>query len=122
MVLTTYYNPQCFPKNHLEFPGPLLRDSKSTGEKKQWFLTFFLSYISISDDLDSYQASLGNPALLLLCHFSHVQLSNPTDGSPPGSSVPGILQARILEWVAISFSNASITLSRFSRVRLCATP
>ena len=30
----------------------------------------------------------------------------PIDGSPPGSSVPGILQARILEWVAISFSNA----------------
>ena len=33
-------------------------------------------------------------------------LCNPTDGSPPSSSVPGILQARILEWVAISFSNA----------------
>ena len=29
------------------------------------------------------------------------------DGSPPGSSIPGILQARILEWVAISFSNVS---------------
>ena len=37
------------------------------------------------------------------CHdFSH----DPIDGSPLGSSVPGILQARILEWVAISFSNA----------------
>ena len=33
-------------------------------------------------------------------------LCDPIDGSPPGSSVPGILQARILEWVAISFSNA----------------
>ena len=32
-------------------------------------------------------------------------LCNPIDGSPPGSPVPGILQARILEWVAISFSN-----------------
>ena len=32
-------------------------------------------------------------------------LCNPIDGSPPGSSVPGILQARTLEWVAISFSN-----------------
>ena len=31
-------------------------------------------------------------------------LCNPIDGSPPGSSVPGILQARILEWVAIPFS------------------
>ena len=33
-------------------------------------------------------------------------LCNPIDGSPPGSSVPGILQARTLEWVIISFSNA----------------
>ena len=33
-------------------------------------------------------------------------LCNPIDGSPPGSAVPGILQARTLEWVAISFSNA----------------
>ena len=42
--------------------------------------------------------------LLLLSHFSHVRLCNPIDGSPPGSAVPGILQARTLEWVAISFS------------------
>ena len=35
---------------------------------------------------------------------SCLTLLNPTDGSPPGSSVPGILQARTLEWVAISFS------------------
>ena len=33
-------------------------------------------------------------------------LCDPIDGSPPGSSVPGILQARTLEWVSISFSNA----------------
>ena len=33
-------------------------------------------------------------------------LCDPRDGSPPGSPVPGILQARILEWVAISFSSA----------------
>ena len=33
-------------------------------------------------------------------------LCDPVDGSPPGSPVPGILQARILEWVAVSFSNA----------------
>ena len=37
---------------------------------------------------------------------SCLTLCNPIDGSPPGSSVPGILQARTLEWVAISFSNA----------------
>ena len=33
-------------------------------------------------------------------------LCDPIDGSPPGSSIPGILQARILEWVAISISGA----------------
>ena len=37
---------------------------------------------------------------------SYPTLRDPTDGSPPGSPFPGILQARILEWVAISFSNA----------------
>ena len=37
---------------------------------------------------------------------SYPTLYDPTDGSPPGSPFPGILQARTLEWVAISFSNA----------------
>ena len=44
--------------------------------------------------------------LLLLSRFSRVRLCDPIDGSPPGSPDPGILQARTLEWVAISFSNA----------------
>ena len=37
---------------------------------------------------------------------SCLTLCDPIDGSPPGSAIPGILQARTLEWVAISFSNA----------------
>ena len=52
-------------------------------------------------------------------------LCNPIDGSPPGSPVPGILQARTLERVAISFSNAwqwKVTVKSLSRVRLLATP
>ena len=52
-------------------------------------------------------------------------LCDPTDGSPIGSLVPGILQARILEWVAISFSNAwkwKVKVKSLSRVRLLATP
>ena len=52
-------------------------------------------------------------------------LGDPIDGSPPGSAVPGILQARTLEWVAISFSNAykwKVKVKSFSRVRLFATP
>ena len=52
-------------------------------------------------------------------------LRDPIDGSPPGSPVPGILQARTLEWVAISFSNAwkwKVKGKLLSRVRLFATP
>ena len=52
-------------------------------------------------------------------------LCDPIDGSPPGSSVPGILQARTLEWVAISFSNAwkwKVKVKSLSRVWLLVTP
>ena len=52
-------------------------------------------------------------------------LCNPIDGSPPGSPVPGILQARTLEWVAISFSNVwkwKVKVKSLSRVRLFETP
>ena len=51
-------------------------------------------------------------------------LCDPIDGSPPGSPVPGILQTRTLEWVAISFSNAwkwKVKVKSLSRVRLVAT-
>ena len=51
-------------------------------------------------------------------------LCDPRDGSPPGSPVPGILQARTLEWVAISFSNAwqwKVKVKSLSRVRPLAT-
>ena len=54
---------------------------------------------------------------LTLCH--------PIHDSPPGSPVPGILQARTLEWVAISFSNAwkwKVKVKSLSPVRLLATP
>ena len=52
-------------------------------------------------------------------------LCDPIDGSPPGSCTPGILQARTLQWVAISFSNAwkwKVKMKSLSRVRLLATP
>ena len=52
-------------------------------------------------------------------------LCDPIDGSPPGSPVPEILQARTLEWVAISFSNAckwKVKVKSLSRVQLLATP
>ena len=52
-------------------------------------------------------------------------LCDPIDGSPPGSPIPGFLQARTLEWVAISFSNAwkwKVKVKSLSRVQLFMTP
>ena len=65
----------------------------------------------------------------MLCYAKSLQscrtLCNPIDGSPPGSPIPGILQARTLEWAAISFSNAwkwKVKVKSLSRVQLLATP
>ena len=67
--------------------------------------------------------------LLLLLLLQSLQscptLCDPIDGSPPGFPVPGILQARTLEWVAISFSNAwkwKVKVKPLGHVRLCVTP
>ena len=52
-------------------------------------------------------------------------LCNPIDGSPPGFPVPGIVQARTLKWVAISFSNAwkgKVKVKSLSRIQLYETP
>ena len=65
----------------------------------------------------------------MLCYAKSLQLCltlcDPIDSSPPGFPVPGILQARTLEWVAISFSNAwkwKEKVKSLSRVWLLATP
>ena len=74
-----------------------LSESNIALKKKNTPLQFLFSSARI------YQMLL---LLLLLSCFSCVQLCcDPIDSSPLGSSVPGIIQARILEWVAISFSN-----------------
>ena len=67
--------------------------------------------------------------LCCCCCYKSLQscltLCDPIDGGPPGSPVPGILQARTLEWAAIAFSKAwkwKVKVKSLSRVRLCATP
>ena len=63
--------------------------------------------------------------LLLLSLQSCLTLCDPIDGSLPGSTIPGILQARTLEWAAISFCTAwkwKVKVKSLSRVRLLATP
>ena len=63
--------------------------SDQRGEKQIWAKQGFFATAAAAKSLQS---------CLTLC--------DSVDGSPPGSAVPGILQARTLEWVAISFSNA----------------
>ena len=58
---------------------------------------------NVLGDVNGFGAATAAAAKLLQ---SCPTLCDPIDSSPPGSSVPGILQARILEWIAISFSNA----------------
>ena len=61
-------------------------------------------------DSQSITSRLGNIYIAAAAAAKSLQscptLCDPIDGSPPGSPVPGILQARTLEWLAISFSNA----------------
>ena len=59
-------------------------------------------YAILFDTVNSSITAAAAAKSLQLCPT----LCNPVDGSPPDSPVPGILQARTLEWVAISFSNA----------------
>ena len=86
----------------------------------------------LSSYLGERQSHFSLPISLLVDPFaaaakslqSCLTLCDPRDGSPPGSPVPGILQAGTLEWVAISFSNAwkwKAKAKSFSRVRLFAT-
>ena len=64
-------------------------------------------------------------AAVAMSLHSCLTLCDHIDGSPPGSLIPGFLQARTLEWVAISFSSAwkwKVKVKSLSRVRLVATP
>ena len=70
-----------------------------------WFLEYCINKIYPFEDIHKEDIALF-PAAAAEPLQSCLTLCSPIDGSPPGSPVPGILQARILEWVAISFSNA----------------
>ena len=105
------------------FPETSLYTGTTDEINGQWFnLQVFL-----------YPCAAATAAVKLL--QSCLTLCDPIDGSPPGSPVPAILQARTLEWVAISFSNAwkwkvkvkslrkwKVKVKSLSRVRLVATP
>ena len=76
---------------------------------------------SIKRQIENVAAAAAAAKSLQSC----LTLCDPTEGSPPGSPVPGILQARTLEWVAISFSNVwkwKVKVKSLSHVQLFATP
>ena len=66
------------------------------------FISIYISLHGVYNSLYSNQKCSPYPAAKSL--QSCPTLCDPIDGSPPGSAIPGILQARTLEWVAISFS------------------
>ena len=86
---------------------------------RQWLYLFMLCNISLL--LFWFMHAAAAAKSLQSCPT----LCDPIDVSPPGFPVPGILQARTLEWVAISFSNAwkwKVKVKLLSRVRLFTTP
>ena len=98
------------------------------------YSTFHYLHISLGNchpwptmEVSFHQRKLDNSAAAVAAKSlqSCLTLCNPIDGSSPGSLVPGILQARTLEWVAISFSNAwkwKVKVKSLSCVRLLVTP
>ena len=90
---------------------------RSFVNKRHWQRTFAELAIHTLTTLAAAAAAKSLQSCLTLC--------NPIDGSPRGSAVPGILQARTLEWVAIAFSIVwewKVKVKSLSRVRLLATP
>ena len=80
---------------------------------------------SLSSTWSLHQPSFDSAASAAKSLQSCPTLCDPIDGSPPDSTVPGIPQARTLEWLAISFSNArkwKMKVKSLSRARLLATP
>ena len=91
-----------------------------------YFWSAFLNYLLLAEFVNNlWFIFLKRAAAAAKSLQSCPTLCDPIDGSPPGSAVPGILQARTLEWVAISFSNAwkwKMKGKSLSHVRLLATP
>ena len=88
---------------------------------------YFWKILKNSHDISTGHSNNSSTLLLLLLsNFSHVWFcATPIDGRPPGSTVPGILQARTLEWVAMFFPNAwkwKMKVKSPSRVQLLVTP
>ena len=116
MMRCIYYNGQW-----------LSHKRKKTGSLVEICWLCYLIFVSVSDsELIKCWNFLRWPAAAAAKSLqSCPTLCDPIDSSPPGSPTPGILQARTLEWIAISFSNAwkwRVKVKSLSSVRLFATP
>ena len=98
----------------------VISSSKLSSQPKDWVCFSCVSFIA-----GGFFSHWATSCLLAKSLQSCPTLCGPIDGSLPGSPIPGILQARTLEWIAISFSNAwkwKVKVKSLSRVRLLATP
>ena len=111
----------------LKFTVIIINQSMSWGTLNYWrkkqnqHQTILLSHKFLPTIIYSPAAAAAATKSLQLC----LTLCDPIDGSQPGSPVPGILQARTLEWVAISFSSAwkwKLKVKSLSCIQLFATP
>ena len=94
-------------------------------QKKEWLSLLFGTSPQSSLPLCRLNLPAAAAAAAAKSLQSCPTLCDPIGGSPPGSPIPGILQARTLEWVAISFPNAwkwKVKVKSLSRVQLLATP
>ena len=126
---------------HFMLPGVREEDSSktSTVARNSWCLYFRRFFQIVSYWLKVYikfsvQTEIGRAGIYIVKGANAAAakslqlcptLCDPTEGSPPGSPIPQILQARTLEWVAISFSNAwkwKVKVKSLSCVRLFVTP
>ena len=94
----------CFQNDPCHKSVRVLALSALTHLLSPWLFLFY--FVQCIDSILVSRRVASAAAAAAKSHQSCPTLCDPIDGSPPGSSVPGILQARILEWVAISFSSA----------------
>ena len=103
----------------------ILRASEEIGILKNASRKFWFMPVEMREERHVYNYCTTTAAAAAKLLQSCRALCDPVDSSPPGSPVPGILQARTLEWVAISFSNAwkwKVKVKSLSRARLIVTP
>ena len=100
-------------------------DHKESWAAKNWCFWTVVLETTLESPLDSKKIKPVNPAAMAKSLQSCPTLCDPIDGSPPATPIPGIFQARTLEWVAISFSNAwkwKVKVKSLSRVQPLETP